>query len=56
MIVTSKTNDKPSYWAFKASNYYQRKISNKFPINPVKLAYNISQTQPDPIYKIQAVS
>jgi Zn-dependent peptidase ImmA (M78 family) len=55
MITRSEANYKPSYLAFKASSYYQKKVSNKFPINPVKLAYNISQNQPDPIYKIQAV-
>ena len=45
----------PHAYALHACKAYQREVSSKFPINPFKLAYNISQYESDPISKIKAI-
>ena len=57
MLITNNNiyDQNPDVCALKACKIYQREVSNKFPINPFKLAYNISQYESDPIAEIRAI-
>ena len=51
MLTKLTRNTDPVRSALLISYNYQKKVSKRFPINPFKVAYNISKFEHDPIAK-----